>query len=89
MDNQTSYGMVLKVWIEMFNCIPSIIELVAKTPKTYDQQIVCKQCLKEASRLAPCEHPNVIKFLSIHLKTMEFMHCGGMGACFEKCCITT
>jgi hypothetical protein len=20
---------------------------------------------------------------------MEFMHCGGMGACFEKCCITT
>jgi hypothetical protein len=33
MDNQTSYGVVLKVWIEMFNCIPSSIELVAKTPK--------------------------------------------------------
>jgi len=63
MDNQTSYGVVLKVWIEMFNCIPSTIELVAKAPKTYDQQIVCKQCLKETSRLAPCEHPNVIHSL--------------------------
>ncbi len=89
MDNQTSYGVVLKVWIEMFNCIPSTIELVAKTPKTYDHHEVCKQCLEETPRLAPCEHPNFIKFLTIHSKTMEFTHCGEMGAWFEKCCITT
>jgi quercetin dioxygenase-like cupin family protein len=55
----------------------------------YYQQEVCKQCLQEASRLAPCEHPNVIKFVTIHSKTTEFTHCEGMGACFQKCCITT
>ncbi len=33
----SNYVVVLKVWIEMFNCIPSTIELVAKTPKTYTQ----------------------------------------------------
>ncbi len=32
-----NYDVVLKVWIEMFNCIPSTIEFVAKTPKTYYQ----------------------------------------------------
>jgi hypothetical protein len=83
-----NYDVMLKVWIEMFNCIPNTIEFVAKTPKTYYQYEVCKQCLGETSRLTPCEHPNVIKFLTIHSKTMEFTHCGGMGACFEKCYIT-
>jgi hypothetical protein len=33
MDNRTSYGVLLKVWIEMFNYIPSTIELVAKNLK--------------------------------------------------------
>jgi hypothetical protein len=32
-DNQTSYGVLLKVWIEMFNYIPSTIELVATNLK--------------------------------------------------------
>jgi hypothetical protein len=31
------YGVGLKVWIEMFNCILSTIELVVKTLKTYDK----------------------------------------------------
>jgi hypothetical protein len=42
MDNQIGYGVVLKMSIEMSNCILSTIELVAKTLKTYDKQEVCK-----------------------------------------------
>ncbi len=30
---QSNYGVLLKVWIKTFNCIPSTIELVAKNLK--------------------------------------------------------
>jgi hypothetical protein len=33
-NNQSGYGVVCKVQIERFNCIPNTIELVGKTPKT-------------------------------------------------------
>ncbi len=69
-DNQSGYGMVCKVWIERFDCIPNTIELVGKTPKTNDKWEACKQCLIEASTWW-CEHLGVIKVLAIHSKTME------------------
>jgi hypothetical protein len=36
-DNQGGYGVVRKMGIEIFNCIPSTIELAAKTPKMDDK----------------------------------------------------
>jgi len=53
-----------------FNHIPNIVELAKKTPKIDDKQKACKQCLVEALAYT-CEHPSVIKFLAIHIETME------------------
>jgi hypothetical protein len=61
--------------------------LARKTPKIDDKGEACKQCSVEALAYT-CEHPSVIKFLAIHIETMEaYTHCGGMG--FEKCWIIT
>jgi hypothetical protein len=35
-----------------------------------------------------CEHLGVIEFLAMYSKPWRLTHCGGMGACFEKCWIT-
>jgi hypothetical protein len=69
-DNQGGYGVVRKMRIEIFNCIPSTIELAAKTPKMDDKWESHKQWLMEVLA-SPCEHPSVIKFLAIHVETME------------------
>jgi hypothetical protein len=69
-NNQGGYGVVCKVWIEIFNCIPSTIELVGKTPKMDDKWEVNKQWSMEVLA-SPCKQPSVIKFLAIHVKTME------------------
>jgi hypothetical protein len=61
---------VTQVWIKRFNYIPCIIELVRKTSKMDDKQKTHKQQLVEALACL-CEHPSVIKFLTIHTKTME------------------
>jgi hypothetical protein len=61
---------VCKVRIEIFNGIPSTIELVGKTPKMDDKWEAHKQWLMEGLA-SPWKHPNVIKFLAIHIKTME------------------
>jgi len=37
MDNQGDYGVMCEVWIEIFDHIPITIELIRKTPKTYDK----------------------------------------------------
>jgi len=58
--------------IERFDCIPSTIELVRKTPKTYDKWKALKQRILEMFQAYPCKHLGVIKFLStIDSKTME------------------
>ncbi len=36
-DNKGGYGVMHKVQIEIFNCIPSTIELTRKTPKMDDK----------------------------------------------------
>jgi hypothetical protein len=59
-----------KVQIERFNCIPSTIKLVGETPKIDEKWEMCKQRSVEAL-VCSCEHPSVIKFFSIHVKTME------------------
>jgi hypothetical protein len=69
-NNQGSYGVVHKVLIKRFDCIPSTIELAGKTLKTNDKQKMCKQQPMEALG-CPCKHPSVIKFLAIHVETME------------------
>ncbi len=69
-DNQGGYGVVRKVQIEIFVCIPSIIELVGKTLKTNDKWKTFNQWLVEALA-CPCKHLGVIKFLAIHIETME------------------
>jgi hypothetical protein len=43
---------------------------VEKTPKTNDKWKTRKQCLVEVLACM-CEHPSVIKFFAIHVKTME------------------
>jgi hypothetical protein len=47
-----------------------MIELVGKTLKTNDKQEARKQRSVEALACS-CEHPSVIKFLAIHIETME------------------
>jgi hypothetical protein len=69
-DNSSGYGVVHKVWIEKFDCIPNTIELAGKTPKMVDKWEMRKQHLVELFACM-CEHPCVIKFLAIHAKTME------------------
>ncbi len=69
-DNKGGYGVVHNVWIKRFDCISSTIELVEKTPKTNDKWKTRKQCLVEVLACM-CEHPSVIKFFAIHVKTME------------------
>jgi hypothetical protein len=69
-DNQGGYGVVCKVGIEIFICIPSTIELVGNKLKMNDKQKTCKQQLVEALA-CPCKHLGVIKFLAIHTETME------------------
>jgi len=69
-DNQSGHGVVHKVQIKRFDCIPNMIELVVKTPNTDGKRGTRKQRLIEALT-CPCEHPSVIKFLAIHTKTME------------------
>jgi hypothetical protein len=69
-DNQRGYGVLCKVQIERFNCIPNMIELARKTLKTNDQQKTGIQRLAEALACL-CKHPSVIKFLIIHTETME------------------
>jgi len=69
-NNQDGYGVVCKVRIERFDHIPSMIELVGKTLKMDDKQKAHKQQLVEALA-CPCEHANVIKFLTIHIKTTK------------------
>jgi hypothetical protein len=73
MDNQGGYDVMHRVLMERFDCIPSTIELVRKTPKTYDKRKALKQrCLIESFQAYPCKHLGVIKFLNtIHSKTME------------------
>jgi hypothetical protein len=70
MNNWGDYGVMCKVWIEIFDHVSITIELIGKTPKTYDKQKMRKQHFIKAL-VCPCEHPSVIKFLAIHLKTME------------------
>jgi hypothetical protein len=53
-----------------------------------DKQETWKQWSMEALACL-CEHPNVIKFLVVHKKTIEAYTCGGMGELFKKCWITT
>jgi hypothetical protein len=69
-NNQGGYGVVRKVQTKRFDYISSTIALAGKTPKMDDKWKTCKQCLVEALAY-PCEHPSVIKFLAIHVKTME------------------
>jgi hypothetical protein len=69
-DNQGGYGVVYKVRIKRFNCIPSMIELVRKTLKTNDKRETRKQQLVEALACL-CEHPYAIKFFAIHIESME------------------
>jgi hypothetical protein len=69
-NNQSGYGVVCKVQIERFNCIPNTIELVGKTPKTNNKPKTCKQRLVKVLAY-PCKYSSVIKFLNIHLETME------------------
>ncbi len=59
-----------KVQIERFNCIPSIIKLVGKTPKIDEKWEACKQQSVEALACS-CKDPSVINFFAIHVKTME------------------
>jgi hypothetical protein len=66
----TWFGVVCKVRIEKFNRIPNMIELAKKTSKMDDRWKTHKQQLVEALA-CPCKHPSVIKFLTIHTKTME------------------
>jgi hypothetical protein len=69
-DNQGCYGVVHKMRIERFNHIPSTIELMGITPKTYDKWETCKQCSMEVL-VYSCEHLSVIKFFTIHVETMK------------------
>jgi hypothetical protein len=64
-DSQGGYGVMSKVWIEIFICIPSTIKLAGKTLKTNDKKKTCKQRLVKALA-CPCKHPGVITFLAIH-----------------------
>jgi hypothetical protein len=75
------------VWIERFDHIPSNVLLLEKTPKIDDKHEMCKQHFAKALACS-CEHLGVIKFLPMHSKPWRLTHCGGMGACFEKCWIT-
>jgi hypothetical protein len=62
--------------------------LVGKASKIDDKQEMHKwHSIKTLAY--PCEHPRVIKFLTIHSKIWRLTHCGGMGASFEKCWIIT
>jgi hypothetical protein len=61
---------VRKVWIERFNHIPSTIELAGKITKIDDKRKTCMQQSMEALACS-CEHPGVIKFLTIYIKTVE------------------
>ncbi len=58
------------VWCVSFNHIPNIVELTRKTPKIDDKRETCKQCSMEALACT-CKQPSVIKFLAIHVETME------------------
>jgi hypothetical protein len=69
-DNWGGYGVVCKVQIERFDCIPSTIKLAMKTSKTYDKWKTCKQWSMEALAY-PCKHPSVNRFLAIHIETMK------------------
>jgi hypothetical protein len=40
--NKGGYGVVCKVQIERFNCIPNTIAFVGKTPKTNNKPKTCK-----------------------------------------------
>jgi hypothetical protein len=76
-DKQGSYGVVCKMCIERFDHIPNTIELARKTPKMSNQHLVeVLACL--------CEHPCVIKFLTIHAKTMEAYTLWWNGGTFQK-----
>jgi hypothetical protein len=68
--NQGGYGVARKVQIKRFDRISSTIELTRKTPKIDDKWKTCKQHSMEALAYL-CEHPSVIKFLAIHVKTMD------------------
>jgi len=74
LDSSSQYiklGIVVhKLWIERFNYIPNMIELVRKTPKMDDKWKARKQRLVEALTCM-CEHLGVIKFLAIHIENME------------------
>jgi hypothetical protein len=72
-----------KVQIEIFNCIPSTIELAGKTPKMDDKWKAHKQRLLEVLA-SPCKHPSVIKFLAIHTKTMEAYTLWWNGGTFQE-----
>jgi hypothetical protein len=58
------------VQIEIFDYIPNTIELVGKILKMDDKQKTCQQQSMEALA-CPCKHLGVIKFLAIHIETMD------------------
>jgi hypothetical protein len=74
-------GVVCKVRIERFDHILSTIELARKTLKMDDKQEACKQQSVEA---CPCEHLGVIKFLTIHIETIEAYTLRWNGGTFQK-----
>jgi hypothetical protein len=60
-----------------------MIKLVGKTLKMDDKWKTCKQQSMEALA-CPCGHPNVIKSLVIHTKTMEVYTLWWNGGTFPK-----
>jgi hypothetical protein len=72
-NNQSGYCVLWKVQIKRFNRVPSTIELVRKTLKTDDKQKPHKQQLVGALACL-CEHPNVIKFLTIPHRNHGSIH---------------
>ncbi len=69
-NNEGGYGVVCKVQIKKFDHIPNTIELARKTPNTNDKWEARKQWLVEALACS-CELLGSIKFLAIHIETME------------------
>jgi hypothetical protein len=70
MDNRGGYGVVHKVWSEIFDLIASTIGLARKIPKTNDKQKTCKQNFVKVL-VCPCKHPSVIKSRNFLLLTIE------------------
>jgi hypothetical protein len=83
MDSKHNNCVMHKVQIERFDRIPSMIELVGKTFKANDKQEAHKQRSMEALA-CPCEHPGVIKFLAIHIETMEAHTLWWNGGTFQE-----